>query len=916
MKIKNFPKLLLSVSLAISVVACSENISPISLKPDQQIQSKTRQGILRINLKDILNPGKQKFSVKKFDFNSGNVQNIKVSVYSVDEAGNVLPTLEKITDKVNSSEFIEIAINEGNNKVISIESRDSNDVTLTKFMAATNIVAGTNTTLKINYGTFPLAMLLKRLMENSDKKVRKFAQVNEFKKFETLMGDITGYDPNTNSYGGVHPSFVNIDSIISDFEDHADDPKYVPGFYVSGHSPDEYVPSYKTGKLDKEIKGKLRIRVDNGAGTLLKNFKITINDLTAKNIDNTADETTTIEDLSSGKWEMRISGSDDGKNFFIKRFINVTDGKVIVSNKEDFSSTIDVGPNDILTLVKENIGVRSIEFEDLENGTMVPDIIYLGEGQNINLKAIVIMEDDTENQSITWETSDSTVVNVGGGSVNALSITDGSSEKTATIVAKATDDLTKTTKVITIKVVHSDTGEGPRIDSFSPASGTKGTVVVIKGTNFDENPGATEVWFNDVKVPNADVSVKKEEIKAKVPDVSSSSTNSKIMVKTSKGNNIHNNFFYFSKASFDSRPSISSFSPTSGAKSTSITISGNNFNSSSDLSVSFKNLKTGHVFSGSNLAIGSSTSLTVDFPDIAGVDLYLVTVSSSKGSETSTNYFSLTTGATDANCSSTSPDTNGMVYIQAVKEFNMGHDGDDDDDFDPKHKVSLRDFLIDRNEITNSQFSSFVSGSGYSNQCLWSVEGWQWKTDNDVMEPLYWNDTRFNRPNQPVVGVSWYEAEAFARYKGRRLPTEAEWEYASRGKDERIYPWGGDEASGGNKKANGFFGTLGKEDGFQYTADVGSFTGGDSYFGLRDMSGNAYEWVNDWYNDKYYSNGPSDNPQGPGIGGSKSLRGGSWYNHPAFENETAKINDSMKSYSRFYSSPANRSNYIGFRTAK
>lgn len=82
------------------------------------------------------------------------------------------------------------------------------------------------------------------------------------------------------------------------------------------------------------------------------------------------------------------------------------------------------------------------------------------------------------------------------------------------------------------------------------------------------------------------------------------------------------------------------------------------------------------------------------------------------------------------------------------------------------------------------------------------------------------------------------------------------------------------------------------------------------------MSGNAFEWVSDYYDPKYYTSNPMENPKGPSIGGTKVLRGGSWYNHPYFTNDQTKMLDSMKTYTRFYSSPSNRSNYIGFRTAR
>ena len=92
--------------------------------------------------------------------------------------------------------------------------------------------------------------------------------------------------------------------------------------------------------------------------------------------------------------------------------------------------------------------------------------------------------------------------------------------------------------------------------------------------------------------------------------------------------------------------------------------------------------------------------------------------------------------------------------------------------------------------VTNEEFRAFISADGYKNQAHWSQEGWTWRTANNTQTPVYWNDTEWNKPVHPVVGVSYYEAEAYAKWAGKRLPTEQEWEKAARGTDGALVPLG------------------------------------------------------------------------------------------------------------------------------
>ena len=179
-----------------------------------------------------------------------------------------------------------------------------------------------------------------------------------------------------------------------------------------------------------------------------------------------------------------------------------------------------------------------------------------------------------------------------------------------------------------------------------------------------------------------------------------------------------------------------------------------------------------------------------------------------------------------------------------------------DVDEKPAHPVKLDDFYIDKYEVTNAQYRTFLTTTGHR-------------------EPKYWNDETLNQPEQPVVGVSWDDAAAYAEWAEKRLPTEAEWEVAARGSEERVFPWGNEfdlKVAATTIHAN----IIAADDGFEKTAVVGSFTAGESPFGVQDLAGNVFEWVADWYAEDYYDDSPLSNPQGPAEGNFKVLRGGSW----------------------------------------
>ena len=242
-----------------------------------------------------------------------------------------------------------------------------------------------------------------------------------------------------------------------------------------------------------------------------------------------------------------------------------------------------------------------------------------------------------------------------------------------------------------------------------------------------------------------------------------------------------------------------------------------------------------------------------------------------------------------------------MVLIPAG-EFWMGSDADDERER-PRHRVVLDRYYIDKHEMTNDRFKRFIDARGYERKELWSPAGWQWRTSqhgfdsSTITQPHFFNDPKWNGPTQPVVGVSWWEAEAFCRFVGKRLPTEAEWEKAARGADGRRYPWGESWDPGRSKSDH---------TNLHRTAPVGSYPQGVSAYGVHDMAGNAAEWVADWYAKDYSRRSPEKNPKGPTGGESKVLRGGSWDNKGKDQRSTFRHDDT----------PSERGRRIGFRCAK
>ncbi|MCK9484375.1 MAG: SUMF1/EgtB/PvdO family nonheme iron enzyme [Candidatus Marinimicrobia bacterium] len=278
---------------------------------------------------------------------------------------------------------------------------------------------------------------------------------------------------------------------------------------------------------------------------------------------------------------------------------------------------------------------------------------------------------------------------------------------------------------------------------------------------------------------------------------------------------------------------------------------------------------------------------------------------------------------------SESPQTDGLPDMVFIKggTFQMGsNDGKGDEK--PVHTVTMSDFWMGKYEVTVAEFEKFIAETGYQTNAdkgdgsyLWTGSIWEKRAGINWRCDAQGNVRRSSELNHPVIHVSWNDAVAYCEWLSRkigkmyRLPTEAEWEYTARsGGKNYKYSWGNfdpEGRKGGNirdesaKRALGWSGIWdGYDDGYVYTAPVGSFEPNE--LGLYDITGNVWEWCQDWYDSKYYQNSTQNNPAGPSSGTYRVLRGGSWLTGPFY----------VRCSIRHFSDPDNRFLFIGFRIAR
>lgn len=208
--------------------------------------------------------------------------------------------------------------------------------------------------------------------------------------------------------------------------------------------------------------------------------------------------------------------------------------------------------------------------------------------------------------------------------------------------------------------------------------------------------------------------------------------------------------------------------------------------------------------------------------------------------------------------------------------FTMGSGETPDES--PAHTVTLSPYKIDLTEVSVQNFELFVA-DGWNNDANWSLEGLKWRSKN--AEGAGATYRRAGRGDEhPVVAVTWYEADAYCRWKGGRLPTEAEWEQAAcRGQQEGRFAWGDDEMAEAPWYSAGKYGHL------QSVLTKATTDAPDTQRtldGLYHTTGNVWEWTADWYHAKHYQESTELNPAGPETGTWKTLRGGSFMNLPSY----------------------------------
>lgn len=298
----------------------------------------------------------------------------------------------------------------------------------------------------------------------------------------------------------------------------------------------------------------------------------------------------------------------------------------------------------------------------------------------------------------------------------------------------------------------------------------------------------------------------------------------------------------------------------------------------------------------------------------------------------------------------------GMVWVEGGSFMMGAPDSKGMPNEYPAHHVTVDGFWMDATEVTNEQFAEFVKATGYitiaEKKIDWEElkkqlppgtpkpaesdlqpgsmvfipttttvamddisQWWKWVPGVNWRQPEGPGSSINGKENFPVVHISWEDALAYCKWAGKRLPTEAEWEWAASSGGKNLYAWGNEEKF--NTAANTWQGSFpnydSKEDGFSGSSPVKSFT--PNAFGLYDMSGNVWEWCSDWYDEKYYETlkGKKNmNPAGPSTKQSsffKVIKGGSYLCNPSYC-------EGYRRSRRMYSSYDSGTNHIGFRTVK
>ena len=302
-----------------------------------------------------------------------------------------------------------------------------------------------------------------------------------------------------------------------------------------------------------------------------------------------------------------------------------------------------------------------------------------------------------------------------------------------------------------------------------------------------------------------------------------------------------------------SAPTLTSFTPTFGSIGQIVTLTGTNFTGA--MAVKFNGVSA-------TFTVVDSTRITAAV--VSGTSTGKITITTPGSMVTSTAVFTIISAGTPG----TNPTDGAVLVWVPAGTFTMGNPDDiGDDDEHPAHQVTLSGYWIYKYEVTVAQYLAFCSATSRSLP-LWPV-GYSWAGKTG------WSDPALQQ--HPIVGVTWYDAKAYADWAGVQLLTEAQWEYAARGPQGLNYPWGGTATAGDmyngwdQTKCANYYNSYSVN---KSTWPVGSFPSGVSWCGAQDLAGNALEWCADWYGS--YSSSPVINPIGSTTGRYRVLRGGSY----------------------------------------
>jgi formylglycine-generating enzyme required for sulfatase activity len=953
------PRLSIAFVLALNVIGCTEMKTTLS-SPGSVVKSSVKFGTVVISMPGLAQ--KTGFNAKAL-FTDTSITKVRVEITGHDINGTITKTFDW-NPTVATVSTLTLNVPAGKNRVVTILGLDNTDKLVAKLMGLTDIIAEFSTSLNIDYGTTPAARVIAGIINSNRKDLAGKIDGSELK---TALDNLTGFNHTTAVYtGSVNPNKVDIYQIIQNI------------IFNDGDVDEDFIESLTT-----EITGNLKVTIKDERGNPISSgVTLNINDISFNSTVITTSPTNISAD--SGVWEITakafinsqgaltipLNGEDErnlilngGSRLYAKQTVTVKDNA-----EQEIEMTL------------QHLGVKEVQ---LFRKDVKVDKVEIEINNPVDFDARVIFDDGSyEKDEVIFESSneDVFVVNASGvitglkgGSANlkVTAIADQDKDKSfsvnikddilspiiisftpnyiagdrrVTITGRNFDDLVPSNNIVrfngveadvisatpdTLVVLVPDDGSTLGFITIDTPNGSTRSTTIFNGetTPGDEMglisgpggvastflmglPGHTDIGkvveliatptlvtgFMATTTP-ADV-VSDDDLRARI----SSFTGIKDDVLENLGNNSTETYFVntleqlvaigFNETNIDSSAVNSIISNPANAF-------------------------------GPGMPTRAQTTTLTSTTMITQMDSTDPNMIANLADEINVNpvviraiFNVVSTHSGDANTSS--PDRTVLDLLRQLKDFPVSEGPSEH----PMIEVVVNPFFMDINEVTNEDYKDFMDSNGYTNPDFWTAAGWKWKNDNNITKPLFWDDVRYNQDNQPVVGVSWYEANAFAKWKGKRLPTEAEWELAAKGSPDasnlfgRIYPWGNTapieynpNGSVKTKRVNGYFGGDGSLDGFKFLSPFDGFStgmnNGLSKEGISNLSGNVAEWVSDWYQFEYLGRDTDfSNPTGPLNGSFKIARGGGWNNGGS---------ELRTSYRDIYFRPESRNFNLGFR---